>query len=66
MKIVTDDFGTDYSSLVDLKDLPVTTLKTDKGFIEDLPGNNGYYTLVKNIINLGRSLDFVAARCRNV
>lgn len=57
MKIAIDDFGTDYSSLISLKDLPITTLKINKGFIEGLPDNKDDHALVKTIITLGHSLN---------
>ena len=57
MKISIDDFGTDYSSLISLKNLPITTLKIDKGFIAGLPENKDDYALVKTIIALGHSLN---------
>jgi len=57
MKIAIDDFGTDYSSLITLKNLPITTLKIDKGFISGLPDNKNDFALVKTIINLGHSLN---------
>ncbi len=56
MKISIDDFGTDYSSLIYLKKLPVTTLKIDKVFIDDLSKNSEDEALVKTIIDLGHSL----------
>ena len=57
IKIAIDDFGTDYSSLINLKNLPITTLKIDKGFIAGLPDNKDDYALVQTIINLGHSLN---------
>ncbi len=57
MKIAIDDFGTDYSSLISLKNLPITTLKIDKSFIDGLPDNKDDFALVKTIINLGHSLN---------
>ena len=57
MKISIDDFGTDYSSLIYLKRLPITTLKIDKEFIDDIPHNKNSNALVKTIINLAHSLD---------
>ena len=57
MKISIDDFGTDYSSLIYLKRLPVTTLKIDKEFIDGLPNDKENEALVKTIISLAHSLD---------
>lgn len=57
MKISIDDFGTGYSSLSYLKKLPITTLKIDKGFIDDLPQDKDDQALVKAIISLGHALN---------
>lgn len=57
MKISIDDFGTNYSSLMNLKKLPITTLKIDKGFIDGLPEDKDNRALVKTIITLGHALE---------
>ncbi len=57
LKISIDDFGTDYSSLSNLKKLPITTLKIDKSFIDGLPQDKDDYAMVKTIITLGHSLN---------
>ena len=54
--IAVDDFGTGYSSLGYLRRFPVDTLKIDRAFISDLPGDPEAAVLVKTIINLGLSL----------
>ena len=56
MKISIDDFGTGYSSFGYLNKLPITTLKIDKIFIDDLPYNKYNQKIVDSIIGLGHSL----------
>jgi len=58
MKIAIDDFGTGYSSLSYLKDLPITSLKIDRGFITNLPNDKVDVAIVKAIITLAHSLEF--------
>lgn len=56
IKIAIDDFGTGYSSLAYLKKLPVDTLKIDKEFIRDIPGDEDDMSIVKSIIALASSM----------
>ena len=51
-----DDFGTGYSSLSYLKRFPVDKLKIDQSFIRDSHQNEEDKTLVKTIVNMGKSL----------
>jgi diguanylate cyclase (GGDEF)-like protein/PAS domain S-box-containing protein len=51
-----DDFGTGYSSLSALRQFPIGTLKIDQSFVRDaaLAGSDG--TIVRTIIEMGRTL----------
>jgi EAL domain-containing protein (putative c-di-GMP-specific phosphodiesterase class I) len=48
-----DDFGTGYSSLGSLNKMPVSTLKIDKQFIDDLQANSG---IVATIIAISQHM----------
>ena len=51
-----DDFGTGYSSLSALQQFPIGTLKIDQSFVRDALGDANDATLVRTIIEMGRSL----------
>ncbi|HEV7631654.1 MAG TPA: EAL domain-containing protein, partial [Steroidobacteraceae bacterium] len=51
-----DDFGTGYSSLSALQQFPIGTLKIDQSFVRDAATDAGDATLVRTIIEMGRSL----------
>ena len=56
IRLSIDDFGTGYSSLSALQNLPVETLKIDQSFVRDLTSDPDDATLVRTIIEMGRSL----------
>jgi len=57
VRISIDDFGTSYSSLQYLKDLPIDDLKIDRSFISDLESNENNRKIVEMIIGLGHQLN---------
>lgn len=54
--VAIDDFGTGYSSLNYLKDFAFSTLKIDKSFIDNVPGDENSHFIITAIISLGQSL----------
>jgi diguanylate cyclase (GGDEF)-like protein len=54
--ISIDDFGTGFSSLSRLKDLPVTELKIDRSFVMQLTEDANADTIVRSTIELGHLL----------
>ena len=57
IQISMDDFGTGFSSLSHLRDLPVDRLKIDRSFIQVLESDERARAVVETIIVLGRNLD---------
>ncbi len=52
-----DDFGTGYSSLGYIRRLPLTQLKIDRSFVQEVTENERSASLARSIIQLGRDLD---------
>jgi diguanylate cyclase (GGDEF)-like protein len=52
-----DDFGTGYSSLSYLQKLPVSVLKIDKSFVDDVAASKQGAALVRAIIGVGTALE---------
>lgn len=55
IKIALDDFGKGYSSLSYLKQLPITTMKIDKSFIDEITENKED-ELLSHVISMGKEL----------
>jgi len=53
-----DDFGTGFSSLSYLRELPFDTLKIDKSFIDDVVTDGSTRTIAESIIELSKKLGF--------
>lgn len=58
LEIHLDDFGTEYSSLLYLRDLAVDTIKIDREFIRHLETDKKDRAIVKMLINLISALDY--------
>jgi diguanylate cyclase (GGDEF)-like protein/PAS domain S-box-containing protein len=56
VRIAVDDFGTGYTSLGHLKDLPIDRLKIDRSFVKDLPADRGSAAIAGAIIQMARGL----------
>ena len=57
VRIAIDDFGAGYTSLAQLKNLPISELKIDKSFILTMHNNPDDAMIVKSMVDLGHSLN---------
>lgn len=56
IRIAIDDFGTGYSSLSYLREFPISILKIDKSFVDELGRSPEQYALVEGIAHLADTL----------
>ncbi|MGI6616041.1 MAG: EAL domain-containing protein [Dethiobacteria bacterium] len=56
VKLALDDFGAGYSSLAQVRQLPVDTLKIDRSIIDKIPGSKVDRAMVDAITVIGRAL----------
>ena len=56
VSITLDDFGSGYSSLAQLRNLPFDRLKIDRSFVTAMPQNSDNKTIVQAITSLGEGL----------
>jgi len=61
IKVSLDDFGTGYSTLSYLKNLPVSALKIDRGFVADMLHDNASLSIIEAALGLAQ-----AFRCETV
>jgi EAL domain-containing protein (putative c-di-GMP-specific phosphodiesterase class I) len=57
VRIAIDDFGTAYSSLAQIKNFPIDTLKVDRSFIRNLPQDSENQAITEAIITMGKNLN---------
>lgn len=58
-KIAMDDFGSGYSSLNTLKDIPIDLLKLDMGFIRENSNMDKGNVIINSIVKMAKSLDLI-------
>jgi len=56
VRLAIDDFGTGYSSLGYLRRLPISELKLDKSFVDDLEHDASCRALSESVLAIGRGL----------
>lgn len=57
IRIALDDFGKGYSSLNYLRQLPISTLKIDKSFIDTISSDRKNKSIIDLIVKIGKSMD---------
>jgi diguanylate cyclase (GGDEF)-like protein len=55
--IAIDDFGTGYSALSHLQIFPLTTLKIDKSFVQNISEGNNSISLLQSIVGIAKSFN---------
>lgn len=57
LRLSMDDFGTGYSSLSYLHRLPISELKLDKSFVQDVVSSSAASALTRSVLNIATSLN---------
>jgi EAL domain-containing protein (putative c-di-GMP-specific phosphodiesterase class I)/FixJ family two-component response regulator len=59
MNLSIDDFGTGYSMMQQLRRIPSTELKIDRGFVQNLGNSHSDRVLVQKTIEIGHELEMI-------
>jgi len=67
VRLAIDDFGVGYSSLLELRDYPITEVKIDRAFVTDIATNANSQDIVQAIVAISKSIgaDVVAEGIEN-
>ena len=67
VKLAIDDFGVGYSSLLELRDFPISEVKIDRAFIMDVETNSSSQDIIHAIVDIADSIgaDVVAEGIEN-
>lgn len=56
MKLAIDDFGVGYSSLLELRDFPISEVKIDRAFVMDVTTNSNSQEIIRAIVSIAESI----------
>ena len=56
LRIALDDYGTGYSSLARLSELPIDIIKIDKSFIDHMGSSDETLALIKSVVDVAKAL----------
>ncbi len=59
VSIAFDDFGTGYASLSYLSNYPLSRIKIDRSFMQDIPANSEQTAITRALITMAHSLDLL-------
>ena len=58
IRISIDDFGTGYSSLSRIQTMPISEIKIDKSFVNNITAKNNQDAIINTIVSLAKNLNY--------